>query len=333
MKTQRANDATEMNINEKLKADALQEDLEIESGKYKNLQEQYRKEREKSARDKQTQEEIEKSFHAQIDEILKMRQEQYEQEENAMRQNLKDYYDLKLKEKMDQLDTAHRKVGELDSKIEIEKKRFFTIKEAADAAVQLRKSLESKVKYLEEQLKTERSRYTEQVDAKERFIKNFRERSRQTDEDFNALMDVKIALALEIKAYRLILEDEENRVGNAFPTPQQNPREDLKASLVITSMEVDGKYFQIRNTTIETISLRGWTLRSRETMKTMPFPDIINLKCGASIQVFTGPDAKERAAKGDIAWDLDGIWDPTGDSAQLVNPQDQIVHDVAVVCN
>jgi len=68
-------------------------------------------------------------------------------------------------------------------------------------------------------------------------------------------------------------------------------------------------------------------------MKTMPFPDIINLKCGASIQVFTGPDAKERAAKGDIAWDLDGIWDPTGDSAQLVNPQDQIVHDVAVVCN
>jgi len=213
------------------------------------------------------------------------------------------------------------------------KKRFTSIKEAAEGAILLRDTLENKVKHLEEQLKTERKRYTEQVDEKERIIKNFRERSRQTDEDFNALMDVKIALALEIKAYRLILEDEENRIGHTAPIPMQDRQDDLKASLLIASMEVDGSYFLIRNATIETISLRGWTLRSRETGKTVRLPETINLKCGASVALYTGPDAKQRANKGDISWDTEGIWAADGDSAQLVNPHDVVVHDVAVSIN
>jgi len=46
------------------------------------------------------------------------------------------------------------------------KKRFTSIKESAESAILLRDSLENKVKHLEEQLKTERKRYTEQVDEK-----------------------------------------------------------------------------------------------------------------------------------------------------------------------
>jgi len=168
---------------------------------------------------------------------------------------------------------------------------------------------------------------------KELLKKNFRERSRQTDEDFNALMDVKIALALEIKAYRLILEDEENRIGSSQLSTAEGPQDDGKVSLVIAAMEPDGNFFQIRNGSLETISLKGWTLRSKETGKTVAFPDSINLKCGASVALYTGPEAASRASKGDIVWDTDGIWDPNGDSAQLVSPQDQVVHDVAVSIN
>jgi len=44
-----------------------------------------------------------------------------------MRQNLKDYYDLKLKEKMDQLESAHHKATELDAKIDSEKKNVLRL--------------------------------------------------------------------------------------------------------------------------------------------------------------------------------------------------------------
>jgi len=129
-------------------------------------------------------------------------------------------------------------------------------------------------------------------------------------------MDVKIALALEIKNYRVLLEDEENRVGSV--------------SLVIASVEPDGSYFKIRNGSTETVELKGWSLRSRETGHILQFPDRLSLRCGEYVAVFTGRDSTQRARKGDIAWDAEGIWDPNGDSAQLVSPELQVVHDVAV---
>jgi len=174
----------------------------------------------------------------------------------------------------------------------------------------------------------ERKRYTDEVDEKERIIRNFRERTKQTDEDFNALMDVKIALAMEIKAYRLLLENEEDRLGISF---LGKDKKDSTATLIIASMDIDGTYFKIRNGTTETIELRGWTLRSRETGAEFPFPDSLSLKAGDSVAVYAGPDARQKPKdKSELAWVADHIWEPNGDSAQLVNPGGAVVHDAAV---
>ena len=53
---------------------------------------------------------------------------------------------------------------------------------------------------------------------------------KQKDEDFDALIDVKIALAMEIKAYRELLEGEERRLG--FPA-ENGDHKDATVSFVV----------------------------------------------------------------------------------------------------
>jgi len=78
---------------------------------------------------------------------------------------------------------------------------------------------------------------SEEVRDKERIIENFDKRARQQDQDFDLLMDVKIALALEIKAYRLLLENEEDRIGVYKETNETEIEADGETGVTITEQD------------------------------------------------------------------------------------------------
>jgi hypothetical protein len=66
-------------------------------------------------------------------------------------------------------------------------------------------------------MKTERQRPNKIIAERNEVIRRIKAAFKKKDEEFDELMDIKIALAMELKAYRTMIETEEDRLGYKSP--------------------------------------------------------------------------------------------------------------------
>eukprot|EP01083_Nonionella_stella_P095962 269546_1 len=161
-------------------------------------------------------EQFEKGLHDQynnqLKDILKKRQDQYEDEKEkevqaihadneekivAMRQ--------KLSELGNALDERDQELNE--AAVKVQDAERFALKWTTE-----KDSFVKRIEVLEQDLDAEKARPKRELESKMKIIKRMKESFTRKEAEFDSLMDVKIALNAEIDAYRLMLDNEETRL-------------------------------------------------------------------------------------------------------------------------
>ncbi|NXM96159.1 LAML3 protein, partial [Sylvia borin] len=211
-------------------------------------------------------------------------------------------------------------------------------------------ALESRVKELQNLLDYDRDLHRRRMAEKEEEMAKAQRKAQTQLEEYEHLLDVKLALDLEINAYRKMLEGEEQRL-KLSPSPASHSTATQAASqgrrflhgkkrkiretkkrehsaafktiqhvsatgnISIEEIDADGKFVRLKNRSDEDQPLRGWVLRRRiESVADVnyKFPSLFTLQAGQEVRIW-GAAAGVSPGPSDLIWKSQKSWG-TGDN-------------------
>ncbi|CDQ62486.1 unnamed protein product [Oncorhynchus mykiss] len=223
---------------------------------------------------------------------------------------------------------------------------------------------QDRIHELESALAQERDTSRRMLGEKEREIAEIRAKMQMQLDEYEQLLDVKLALDMEINAYRKLLEGEEERL-KLSPSPssrvtvsraQSSSRsvrtargkrkrvdvEEQEASssvsiahsasttgpVCIDELDTDGKFIRLHNTANENQAMVGYELNRTigEVSATYKFTPKYVLKAGQKVTVWASNAGVASNPPTDLVWKSQASWG-TGEDVQvlLLNPQGEEV--------
>ncbi|XP_055010562.1 lamin L3 isoform X2 [Boleophthalmus pectinirostris] len=303
--------------------------------------------------------EVEMARRGEFESKLADAMQQLRQDHENQLQQYKDDLDKTFSSKLQQAQqTAQDKtntVSAVKDELENANLRLETLSSQLQVYQKEKMSLESRVQELERTLDRERQVWQERLNAKEQEMLGLRSQMFSQLEDYEHLLDTKLALDMEINAYRKMLEVEEQRL-KLSPSPSQrtavsrtheerprlrgrkrkhegptgsSPASKMSScstesgSVSVSEVDTQGRFIRLKNNSEMEQCLDGWVVRrlypdSGEISFNIPSPCV--LTAGQTLTIWAA-GSEEEADSNDLVLESHRTWGPATDvRIILLNP-------------
>ncbi|KAJ8777439.1 hypothetical protein J1605_014822 [Eschrichtius robustus] len=192
-----------------------------------------------------------------------------------------------------------------------------------------------RIQELEDLLAKERDNSRRMLSDKEREMAEIRDQMQQQLNDYEQLLDVKLALDMEISAYRKLLEGEEES-RSVRTTRGKRKRVDVEESeasssvsishsasatgnVCIEEIDVDGKFIRLKNTSEQDQPMGGWEMIRKigDTSVSYKYTSRYVLKAGQTVTIWAANAGVTASPPTDLIWKNQNSWG-TGEDVKVI---------------